>query len=64
MKECWIDDMESRPTFQDLKEEFDDIISHEERYNYLTLEGEIAEAMGSAAPATKPTARSDSGQES
>ena len=64
MKECWIDDMDSRPTFQDLKEEFDNIISHEERYNYLPLEGEVAKAMESAAPATHPTACSGSVQES
>ena len=64
MKKCWIDDMDSRPTFRGLKEEFDDIISHEQRYNYLPLEGEIVEAMESAAPATHPTACSDSGQES
>ena len=56
--------MDSRPTFRDLKEEFDNIISHEERYNYLPLEGEVAKAMESAAPATHPTACSGSVQES
>ena len=42
MNECWNDDKESRPTFLKLKEEFDGLISNEERYNYLPLVGDIA----------------------
>ena len=38
MRECWKDDKESRPTFLELKEEFDGLISQEERYNYLSLD--------------------------
>ena len=37
MQECWNDDKDSRPTFQELKEEFDGLISREEKYNYLPL---------------------------
>ena len=58
MKDCWLDDKDSRPTFLELKEEFDDLISHEERYNYLLLEGETAEDEESAVPAAPPTASS------
>ena len=43
MKDCWIEEKESRPAFMALKEEFDAIISHEERYNYLPLDLETAE---------------------
>ena len=43
MKECWNDDKESRPTFLELKEEFDGLISYEERYNYLPLDLEITD---------------------
>ena len=38
MRKCWNDDKESRPTFLELKEEFDGLISQEERYNYLILD--------------------------
>ena len=41
MKECWNDDKDARPTFLELKEEFDDLISQEERYNYLPLDLEL-----------------------
>ena len=44
MKECWTDDKESRPTFQELKEQFDGLISHEVRYKYLPLGSLLAEA--------------------
>ena len=44
MKKCWSADKDSRPTFQKLKEEFDSLISHEERYKYLPLDTVIAEA--------------------
>ena len=37
MNECWNHNRESRPTFQELKEKFDDYISLEERYTYLSL---------------------------
>ena len=47
MKECWNDDKESRPTFQVLTEEFDDIISYEEKYNYLPLDIEAVKAVKS-----------------
>lgn len=45
MKECWTDDKESRPTFLKLKQELDDLISHEEKYNYMQWNGESAEAV-------------------
>ena len=48
MRKCWKDDKESRPTFLELKEEFDGVISQEERYNYLPLMGETADARESA----------------
>ena len=54
MQECWNDDRDSRPTFQELKEEFDGLISQEERYNYLQLDdlipsdGPAPEAEGEA----------------
>ena len=38
MRKCWNDDKESRPTFLELKEEFDGLITQEERYNYLILD--------------------------
>ena len=62
MKECWLDDKDSRPTFLELKGEFDDFISHEERYNYLPLEGETAEGEESAVPAATPSTSSGSVQ--
>ena len=43
MTKCWRDDKELRPTFQELKDEFDSLISHEERYRYLPLASLIAE---------------------
>ena len=49
MQECWNDDKESRPTFLDLKKEFDGLISQEERYNYLSLDLDLA-AEGPAPP--------------
>ena len=55
MRKCWNDDKESRPTFLELKEEFDGLISQEERYNYLPL-GETTEARESA---PQPTECSD-----
>ena len=48
MNECWNDDKESRPTFLELKEEFDSLISHEERYNYLPLNELAAEVPAQA----------------
>ena len=48
MKECWNDEKESRPNFLKLKEAFDGLIAHGERYNYLQLlacENEIAEEV-------------------
>ena len=43
MKECWNDDKNSRPTFLELKEEFAGFIAYDERYNYLTLDGDRTE---------------------
>ena len=45
MKECWADDKESRPTFQELKEQFDGLISNEVRYRYLRLGSLLDEAV-------------------
>ena len=62
MKECWNDDKEVRPTFLELKEKFDAMISHKERYNYLLLDVETAGALESTVPAPQPTPCSASGQ--
>ena len=48
MKECWNDDKGSRPTFLELKEEFDGLITQEERYNYLSLFNEMTDVEESA----------------
>ena len=45
MKECWADDKQSRPTFQELKEQFDGLISNEVRYRYLRLGSLLDEAV-------------------
>ena len=37
MEKCWNDDREVRPTFQELRIEFDDLISNDEEYNYLVI---------------------------
>ena len=37
MEKCWNDDKELRPTFHELRAEFDDLISHDEKYNYLVI---------------------------
>ena len=60
MKECWNDDRDSRPTFLELKEEFDSLISQEERYNYLLLSSEACEAVECVMPAPQSTEHSDS----
>ena len=44
MRECWKNDKESRPSFQELKEEFDDLISHAKGYKYMPLSSLEAEA--------------------
>ena len=46
MRECWNGDKESRPTFQELKEEFDGLISHAERYKYVMPLGSVAAEAG------------------
>ena len=46
MRECWNGDKESRPTFQELKEEFDGLISLAERYKYLMPLGSVAAETG------------------
>ena len=48
MKLCWNDDKDSRPTFLELKEEFDCFITEEEKYNYLSLLNEMADGEESA----------------
>ena len=74
MKECWKDDKASRPTFLELKGEFDGFISYDERYNYLTMDDAMAEGDRKSAPqpnecsdpavlATQPAKCSVSGQE-
>ena len=49
MKDCWADDKESRPTFHELKETFDGLISHDVRYQYLRL-GSLLSEVGLLAP--------------
>ena len=56
MQDCWNDDKDSRPTFRELKELFDSLMSYEERYNYLILNGEMAKDVESA---PQPTDYSD-----
>ena len=53
MRKCWNDDKESRPTFLELKEEFDGLISQKVRYNYLPLMGKTTEARESAPQPTE-----------
>ena len=43
MRACWSEDKDSRPTFQELKEEFDGLISNDQRYKYLPLDIDTAE---------------------
>ena len=50
MKECWKDDIGSRPTFLELKEQFDDFISYRERYNYLPLDSKMLKATEGVVP--------------
>ena len=53
MRECWSVDKEARPTFLELREKFDGLISHEERYNYMQWNGECA--VESVENATQPS---------
>ena len=46
MRKCWGDDKESRPTFQELKEEFDGLISIAEGYKYIMLLGNVTAEAG------------------
>ena len=46
MRECWNSDKESRPTFQELKEEFDGLISLAESYKYVMPLGSVAAEAG------------------
>jgi len=48
MRECWNDDKESRPTFLELKEEFDGLISNKESHTYLCLKNVDLAAEGPA----------------
>ena len=66
MRKCWSDDKESRPTFQVLKKEFDDLISHAKGYKYMPLSGLATKAVPDPAeesmerpPHIHPTAFSD-----
>ena len=52
MKLCWNDDKDSRPTFLELKEEFDCFITEEEKYNYLSLLNEMTNGEESAPQVT------------
>ena len=45
MGKCWSDDKKSRPTFQELKEEFDDLISHAKWYTYVPLSSLATKAV-------------------
>ena len=47
MEKCWNDDRELRPTFRELRTEFNDLISHDEEYNYLVL-GSVPEETNSS----------------
>ena len=60
MKLCWSDAncKDSRPTFLELKEEFDGLITEEERHNYLSLFIEMADGEESA---PQPTTCDDVG---
>ena len=44
MTDCWNDDKEARPTFQEIRKKIDGLISHEERYNYLTPDSIVLKA--------------------
>ena len=46
MRECWNGDKELRPTFQELKEEFDGLISLAEGYKYVEPLGSVAAEAG------------------
>ena len=37
MEKCWNDNRELRPTFHELRKEFDELISRNEKYNYLIV---------------------------
>ena len=43
MMDCWNEDKEARPTFQEIKGRLDSMISYEERYNYMTPVRVVAE---------------------
>ena len=68
MTDCWNDRKEARPTFQEIRVKIDGLISHEERYNYLTPDSIVVEAAPTPAvervePASQSLgcARGDSG---
>lgn len=44
MIDCWNEDKEARPTFQEIKRKLDGMISYEERYNYVIPESAVVEA--------------------
>ena len=52
MRECWNDKV-SRSTFQELKEEFDGLISHAESYKYVVPLGSVAVEAGLIADPTE-----------
>lgn len=43
MMDCWKEDKDARPTFQELERKLDGMISYEERYNYMTPERVVSE---------------------
>ena len=54
MKTCWNDDSESRPTFLELKEVLDGLISQEEGCNYLVLSNALLEEACDHAVSSTP----------
>ena len=69
MKECWADDKETRPTFHELKQIFDGLISQDVQYRYLRL-GSLLPEAGLLAPTaegveapSQPAAPSDCEQQ-
>ena len=44
MMDCWNEDKDARPTFQEIKGKLDGMIAYEERYNYIIPASVVAEA--------------------
>lgn len=45
MMDCWKEDKDARPTFQEIKQKLDAMISYAERYNYMIPESVVSEAV-------------------